>query len=100
MIPHQIYYQLVIVGILWLCIMLHYVWPSQDAVSPQRPAAPVPPKFKRQRANEPKPFEGLTQHPLCAACAHAANPPTSPLPQRPEPMPPTNRRPCAIDTSM
>src|SRR2546430_5400467 len=33
-------------------------------------------------------------------CEHAANHPTPPLPQRPEPMPPTNRRPCAIDTSM
>jgi hypothetical protein len=26
MIPHHIYYQLVIVGLLWLCVMLHYVW--------------------------------------------------------------------------
>ena len=100
MIPHHLYYQLAIVGLLWLCIMLHYVWPSQGAVSPQPPAAPVPPKFKRKRANEPKPFEGLTQKPLCAACEHEANHPTPLLPQRPEPMPPTNRRPCAIDTSM
>ena len=61
MIPHHIYYQLAIVGFLWLCIMLHYVWPSRGAVSPQPPAEPVPPKFKRNRANEPKPFEGLTQ---------------------------------------
>ena len=25
MIPHHIYYQLVIVGLLWLCVMLPYV---------------------------------------------------------------------------
>jgi IS1 family transposase len=99
MIPHHIYYQLAIVGLLWLCIMLHYVWPSRGAVSPQPPATPVPPKGKRKRGNEPKPFEGLTQKPHCVACEHEANHPTPPLPQRPEPMPPTNRRPCAIDTS-
>jgi hypothetical protein len=44
MIPPHIYYQLTIVGLLWLCIMLHYVWPSRGAVSPQPPAAPVLPK--------------------------------------------------------
>jgi hypothetical protein len=49
MIPHHIYYQLVIVGLLWLCVMLHYVWPSQDAVSPP---PPVPPQLKRKRSKE------------------------------------------------
>ena len=48
MIPHHIYYQLVIVGLLWLCIMLHYVWPSQDAVSPPPPVPPVPPAVEAQ----------------------------------------------------
>ena len=33
MIPHSVYYQLAVVGFLWLCIMLHSVWPSQNAVS-------------------------------------------------------------------
>jgi hypothetical protein len=40
MIPHHIYYQLVIVGLLWLCVMLHYAWPSQDAVSLPPPVPP------------------------------------------------------------
>jgi hypothetical protein len=53
MIPYHIYYQLVIVGLLWLCVMLHYVWPSQDAVSPP---PPVPQQLKRKRSKEPKPF--------------------------------------------
>ena len=100
MIPHHVYYQLAILGLLWLCVILYSLWPSQGARSPQPPAEPVSPKCKRTRANEPKPFEGLTQKPHCAACAHAANHPTPPPPRRPEPMPPTNRRPCAIDTSM
>jgi hypothetical protein len=99
MIPHHIYYQLAIVGLLWLCIMLHYVWPSRGAASPPPPAAPVPSKSKHQRANEPKPFKGLTKKPHCVACEYEANHPTPPFPQRPEPMPPTHRRPCVIDTS-
>ena len=100
MIPHHVYYQLAVVGFLWLCIMLHYIWPSRDAVSPQLPTEPVPLRFKRKRTNEPKPFAGLTQRPHCAACEHDAHHPKPRLHRRPDPMPPTNRRPCAIDTSM
>ena len=100
MIPHYVYYQLAIVGLLWLCIMLHSIWPSRDAVLPQLRTEPMPLRFKRKRANEPKPFAGLTQRPHCAACEHDANHPQVPPPQRPEPMPPTSRRPCEIDTSM
>src|SRR5881397_3097125 len=99
MIPHHVYYQLAVVGLLWLCVMLHYVWSSRGAVSLQPPAEPVPSKFKRKPSNEPKPFEGLTQKPQCAACEHDANHPMPPAPRRPDPMPPTNRRPRVIDTS-
>ena len=100
MMPHHVYYQLAVVGLLWLCVMLHDVWSSRGAVSLQPPAAPVPSTFKRKRSNEPKPFEGLTQKPLCAACEHDANHRQPPPPRRPDPMPPTTRRPRAIDTSM
>jgi IS1 family transposase len=100
MIPHHVYYQLAILGLFWLCIMLHYIWPSRGAVAPQPPAEPVSPQFKRKRSKEPKPFEGLTQRPYCAACEHAANHTAPPLSRRPDPMPPTNRRPRVIDTSM
>jgi IS1 family transposase len=99
MIPHHVYYQLAILGLFWLCIMLHYIWPSRGAVAPQPPAEPVSPQFKRKRSKAPKPFEGLTQRPSCAACEHAANHTAPPLSRRPEPMPPTNRRPRVIDTS-
>ena|SRR5215471_13498309 len=99
MIPHHVYYQLAVVGLLWLCVMLHYIWPSPDAVSPQPPGEPVPPQFKRKRAIEPTPFEGLTQRPHCAACEHDAVHSKPPPPSRPNPLPPTNRRPRVIDTS-
>jgi hypothetical protein len=96
MIPHHIYYQLVIVGLLWLCVMLHYVWPSQDAVSPPPPVQPVPPPLKRKRSKEPKPFVGLTQRPHCALCAHETNHPDPPPPRHPAPMAPPTRRPRVI----
>jgi hypothetical protein len=99
MMPHHVYYQLAILGLVWLCVILHYAWPSRYAPSPPRPAEPVPIMFKRKRSNEPTPFEGLTQKPHCAACEHDANHPTVPPPRRPDPMPPTHRRPRAIDTS-
>ena len=46
MIPHLFYYQLVVLGLLWLCVMLHAVWPSRGAGSQPRPAeaAPIKPK--------------------------------------------------------
>ena len=56
MIPHHVYYQLAIVRLLWLCIMLHSIWPSRDAALPQLHTEPVPLRFKRKRANAPKPF--------------------------------------------
>ena len=99
MISHHVYYQLAILGFLWLCIMVHGGWPSRSTRSPLRPAEPVPLTCKRTRSTEPTPFEGLTQRPHCAACAHDANHPQGPPPLRPDPMPPTNRRPRIIDTS-
>ena len=66
MIPHLFYYQLVILGLLWLCVMLHLAWPSRVAVSLQKPVEPEPIKPKRKHSIESKPFEGLTQKPPCA----------------------------------
>jgi hypothetical protein len=99
MMPHYVYSQLAVGGFLWLCLMLHDVWPRQDAVSPQLPTAPLPPRSNRNRTSEPNPFEGLTQRPHCTACAHDAHHPHDPPPRRPEPMPPTHRRPWTIDPS-
>src|SRR5215475_6629988 len=99
MIPHSVYYQLAILGLLWLCVMLPYAWPSRGAPLYPRPAEPVPSLGKRRRAHAPTPFEGLTHKPHWAACEHEATHPTVPPPGRPAPMPPTKRRPRALDTS-
>jgi len=97
MIPHQFFYQLVVLGLLWLFVMLYYAWLSPCAASQPRPATPSKPR--RQRSNEPKAFAGLTQKPHCALCEQETAHPQAPLPVRPDPMSPTNRRPRTVDTS-
>src|SRR5882672_7357433 len=78
MIPHLLYYQLVILGLLWLFVRLHAAWPSRGAPAQGTSAQPITPR--RQRSKELKPFAGLTHQPFCAACAH-----DSTLPQPPPP---------------
>jgi IS1 family transposase len=98
MIPHLVYYQLVILLLLWLCLMLPYLWPPSPRGIPTRPADPIPPKLRR--SGEPKAFEGLTQKPFCALCEPATAERAPAPPRRPDPVPPTNRRPRTVDTSM
>ncbi len=100
MIPPLFFYQLALLGLLWLCAMLHLAWPSRGPMSSRWPVEPeTPVKSRRTRSQEPKPFGGLTQKPACALCAHEASHPTPPPPMRPDPMPPTNRRLRMVDTS-
>ena len=58
MIPHLFFYQLVVLGFLWLFVMLHSAWPSQCAVASPKPAQLIKPR--QPRSKEPKPFAGLT----------------------------------------
>ena len=97
MIPHHVYYQLVILVLLWLCLMMSHLWPSPTSGAPKTPTPPIKPK--RSRSHEPKPFAGLTHKPHCALCEPeiGETPPAPPL--RPDPMAPTNRRPRRVDTS-
>src|SRR5262252_9074499 len=99
MIPHQFFYLMVVLALLWLFCMLQVVWPGQGGVTLQRPGEPERIKPRRTHSQEPLPFVGLTQKPPCALCAHEASHPMPPPPMRPEPMPPTNRRPRTVDTS-
>src|SRR5262245_60011473 len=97
MVSHLLFYQLVLLGLLWLCCMLHAAWPSRDAAGVPRPPERIPPSRKRPRV--PKPFPGLIHTPHCEACAQAAGPP----PQAPCAPPPrivsTRGRPRQVDTS-
>jgi IS1 family transposase len=97
MVSHLFFYQLVLLGLLWLCCMLHSAWPSSDAAGVQRPPKRIPPSRKRSRV--PQPFPGLTRKPSCAACeqAHASapQPPGCPPPRKV----PARGRPRQVDTS-
>src|SRR5712691_3279044 len=97
MVSHLFFSQLVLLGLLWLCCMLHAAWPSSHAAGVPRPPERIPPSRKRPRV--PKPFPGHTRKPHCEACAQAA----VPRPQAPCAPPPrivsTRGRPRQVDTS-
>jgi IS1 family transposase len=98
MIPHLVYYQLVILVLLWLCVMLAYLWPSPPRGMPRRPTAPI--TLKRKRSSAPKPFAGLTQKPPCALCEQEPSDTVPAASRRPDPLSPTHRRPRTVDTTM
>ncbi len=97
MVSHLFFYQLMFLGLLWLCVMLHSAWPNECPGGDQRPSKPLPPP--RQRSRDPKPFPGLTRKPPCAACAqahaYAPQPPGCPPPR----IVSTRGRPRQVDTS-
>src|SRR5262244_1368174 len=97
MIPHHFYYQLAVLGLLWLCVLLHLAWSRSGATPQTKPSMPITPR--RTRSDEPTPCAGLTHKPPCALCAHEAAHPQAPPPVPPEPLPPTHRRPRTVDAS-
>jgi IS1 family transposase len=97
MVSDLFFYELVLFGLLWLCIMLHYVWPSDRSGGDQRPSTPLPPP--RKRSGDPKPFPGLTYKPPCAACEQAAQAPAAPPPPAPPPITSSRGRPRQVETS-
>ena len=96
MVSDLFFYTLLLLGLLWLCVMVHYAWPNECAGGDQRPSKPLPP---RMRSSAPQPFPGLTRKPPCAACAQAHEH----GPQRPSCPPPrkvsTRGRRRTVDTS-
>src|SRR2546423_321683 len=95
MVPHHFFYQLALFVLVWFFVMLHVTGPKPGLTTP-----PVPAQPKRKRSSEPKPFVGFTHKPPCALCEQATGESAPAPPRRPDPMPPTNRRPRGVDTSM
>src|SRR4030095_15902462 len=97
MIPHQFFYLMVVLGLLWIFFMLPMAWSSPCPAPPQRPAEPILPRHTR--SSEPQAFAGLTHTPQCDACEQAR----APQPQAPSAPPPrmvmTRGRPRQVDTS-
>src|SRR5499433_602363 len=98
MVLDLFFYELLLFGLLWLCVMLPWVW-SYDRAAPG-PTTPKPAKPPRTRSHDPKPFPGLTRKPHCAACEPAAQEAAAPPPPTPPPPITSNRgRPRQVDTS-
>jgi IS1 family transposase len=97
MIPHHLYYQLAVLGLLWLCVLLHLAWSSSGPTPQTKPSMPITPR--RTRSHEPTPFAGLTHKPPCALCERETLHPQAPPPIPPDPITPTHRRPREVDTS-
>src|SRR5215831_16839839 len=97
MVPNLFFYQLVLVALVWLCVMLHWAWPSGCATASLIPSQTSPPRPQRRR--EPKPFACLTIKPYCDACAHVSAPrPEAPRTPPPRLVPTRGRR-RQVDTS-
>jgi len=82
MVPNLIFSKLLLVALLWLCFLLHVLWPNERAAAGPPPPKPTPPP--RKRATDPTPFAGLLHKPLCDACPQALEP----RPQAPGASPP------------
>jgi hypothetical protein len=97
MVSHHIFYQLVLLGLLWLCMMRHVMGPSDRPVRAPRPPQPVAPP--RKRSKEPTPFAGLLHTPHGAACEPAAQAPEALPPPAPLPIISRRGRPREVDTA-
>ena len=97
MVSHLLYYQLALLALLWLFVMMPLSGPRRSETSPPVPATPITPK--RKRSPEPKTFAGLTPKPPWALCERETGETPPAPPPRPDPMPPTHRRPRTVDTS-
>ena len=97
MMPDPLFYRLLLVGLVWLCLILHVVWPYDRATA--GPTTPRPAKAPPKRSSDPKPFPGLPRTPPCAACEqvheHVPQPPSCPPPR----IVPTRGRPRQVETS-
>ena len=61
MVSNLFFYQLMLIALVWLCLMLHGLWPSEPAAERLPTAPPILPSRKRSKV--PKPFPGLTVNP-------------------------------------
>ena len=77
MAPNPLFYQLLVVALVLICLLIHIGLPDKPLSLPQPPLAST--KRRRTRSTAPKPFLGLLRKPLCEACAQEADArPTAP----------------------
>jgi len=97
MVPNVLFYQLLLVALVLICLLIHVWWPDHPGPLPQSPLKPSDPQRKRSKG--PKPFTGYIHKPLCEACEKG----TDPSPKAPGSPPPviifTRGRRRTVDTS-
>ena len=98
MVSDLFFYERLLLGLLWLCIMLSWGWPyDRTAPGLTTPTLAKPP---RKRSRDLQPFPGLTHKPHCTACEQAAQEPAAlPSPLPPPPITSSRGRPRQVDTS-
>ena len=97
MMSDPLFSQLLLVGLLWLCLMLYVVGPDDRATSGHTTSLPA--KAPRKRSKVPTPFPGLLRKPRCAACEDGVHVHTQASPGTPPPLiVPTRGRPRQVDT--
>ena len=98
MVSHLVFYQLVLIALMWVFLMLYGLWPSEPSAA--RPMTPKPLLPRGKRSKKPQPFPGLTRKPCCAACKQAIEAPKlQPSPPPPPTLASTRGRRRHVDTS-
>jgi hypothetical protein len=59
MVPTLFFSQLVLVALVWLCVMLHWAWPSDPAMSPPTPEPTPPAASGRGTSTSPPEAQGV-----------------------------------------
>jgi len=71
MAPNLLFYQLLVVALVLICLLIHVWWPDDPSATLQTSFKPDKPR--RKRSTTPKPFTGLIHKPLCEACEQGAD---------------------------
>ena len=71
MAPNLLFYQLLLVALVLMCLMAHVWGPAHPTPTPRTSLKPSKPR--RTRSKEPKPFTGYLHKPLCDACQQGVN---------------------------
>jgi transposase-like protein/IS1 family transposase len=79
-----LFHALLLLGVLWFCVILRWVWPRRRAALDQADGQPATRTYRRS-ADLP-PFPGLTTRPLCATCEQAAQAHVAQAPSGPPPL--------------
>jgi hypothetical protein len=83
MAQHLLFYQLLLIALVLLCLIIHVWWPDTPRATLHRLLNPDKPR--RKRSKEPTPFAGLIHKPICDACERAGAP-RPPMPSSPPPV--------------